>query len=107
MPEFKLMGLPMAALWPRTAQKNTRMLTDEQIATAKEEIKRMTDIVDELDQVLTEHSQAIQTIEVFMEQYAKRAAAGVDPMRLQAALDRIKDHTSRLAALMAKFALTP
>jgi len=102
-----MLGLPLAALWPRAGHDANRKieLTDSQIEAAKQGLQKMADIVDQLDQVLTEHAQAIQTIEGFVEEFAKRAGGAVDPTRLQAVLDRIKDHTTRLAALMQKFPL--
>ena len=93
----------MAALWPRTAQ--AKAFNDSQIAKAQEEIKKMVDFKAEVDQALEQHAQHIATIESFVEDFAKRAESAVDPQTLQEVLDRIRAHTTRLAALMAKFPL--
>ena len=65
----------------------------------------MTDQVDQLNELLDEHTKAIETIEGFVAEFARRAEVAVDPTRLQPALDKIKEHNSRLAALLAKFPL--
>jgi len=66
---------------------------------------RMADQVDQLNELLDDHTKAIETIEGFMAEFARRAEVAVDPTRLQPALDKIKEHNSRLAALLAKFPL--
>jgi hypothetical protein len=65
----------------------------------------MTDQVDTLNELLDEHAKAIETIEGFVAEFARRAEGAVDPTRLQAVIDKVKDHNSRLAALFTKFPL--
>jgi hypothetical protein len=65
----------------------------------------MADQVDNLNELLDEHTKAIETIEGFMAEFVKRAERAVDPTRLQAVLDKVKGHNDRLAALLAKFPL--
>ena len=63
----------------------------------------MTNQIDNLDELLDEHAKAIETIEGFMAEFAKRAERAVDPTKLQAILDKVKNHNNRLAALLEKF----
>jgi|SRR5882724_269236 len=106
LPGF-LEGWPYLQSRPSSEWPGTITLSDSQIKEAVERLKekKMTDSIDQLEALLAEHATAIQTIEGFVEEFAKRASSSVDPTRLQAILDRVKDHTSRLAALMAKFPL--
>ena len=63
----------------------------------------MSTLIEQIEQGLAEHEQAIATIEGFMEKHATEAANAIDPLRLQAVLAKVKEHTNRLAAVMAKF----
>lgn len=70
---------------------------------AKEGVRKMTELNDSLNDVLTEHEQAITAIEGFLATHAGRAAAAPDPLLVQAAINRVRDQTSRLAALIQKY----
>jgi hypothetical protein len=64
---------------------------------------KMPTLVEQIEQGLIDHEQAITVIEGFMEKHAMEAANAIDPLRLQAILAKVKEHTMRLGAIMAKF----
>jgi hypothetical protein len=70
-----------------------------------EGLHSMATLIEQIEQGLAEHEQAIATIEGFMEKHATEAANAIDPLRLQTVLAKVKEHTMRLGAVMAKFPL--
>lgn len=95
--------------WPALMRRSPYLeLGPDQLSIAKQGVKKMTDdVVDEIDRVLKEHSDAIASIEAFMEQHAQKAAAAPDPLRLQAIVAQIRTNTHRLHLLLEKFPLIP
>ena len=95
-------GLSLSALWPRP---KTVALTQQQIDQAKQGVDKMATLTDALGDVLNEHEQAIKAVEGFMAEHAKRAEGATDPLLVQAAISRVKEHTNRLLSLLTQYPL--